>query len=148
MDNNAMEQHLRILDRCEGIKTDSTTFYVSWALKDLVKASIPEAKLCETFGLNGDPCHILSFNMPDNKSNWVVFIKQDNIKKYGHTCLMAYHLSQPIGFTETNAPGYNIMPFAEAYEILCKKSKSLLYKLSSPLSPEALVNLMLFSHNN
>ena len=148
MDTNMTEQYLRILERCVGINTDSTTFDVRWSLIDLVKASIPEANLCETFGLNGDPCHILSFNMPNNKSNWVVFIKQDKIKKYGHNCLIAYHLSRPIGFTETNAPGYNIMPFAEAYETLCKKSKNLLYRFNNPLSPEALVNLMLFSHKN
>ena len=57
MDTRERHQHIRILERCADINNDSTTFDVRWALTDLIKASIPEANLRETFGLNGDPCH-------------------------------------------------------------------------------------------
>ena len=141
-------QHLRILERCANITTDSTTFEVRWALTDLINASIPGAKLRETYGLNGDPCHILSVSMPENKSNWVIVIKRHNIMKYGRDCLMVYHLSHAIDFNKVYTSNFKTSLFSDAYETLCDRSPDILYRYDFHLSPEALVSQMLVHLNN
>ena len=148
MDTRERHQHIRILERCADINNDSTTFDVRWALTDLIKASIPEANLRETFGLNGDPCHILSFNMPEEKGNWVVIIKKSNIQKYGRDCLMVYHLRRAIDFIKVNTSNFKTMLFSDAYEILCDRSPDILYRYDVHLSCEALVGQMLVHLNN
>lgn len=148
MDTCERHQHLRILEKCAGITTDSSTFDVRWALTDLIKASIPEAKLYETYGLNGDPCHILSFNMPKDQSNWVVIIKKKNIEKYGRDCLMVFHLRRAIDFIKVTTSNFKHFLFSDAYEILCDRSPDILYRYDFHLSCEALVNQMLVHLNN
>ena len=141
-------QHLRLLEQCARITTDSMPCEVKDAFLKLVYASIPGANVRECYGFTQDPCHILSINMPEYKSNWVIIIKRQNIMKYGRDCLMAYHLRLGINFDKVYSSDFKTSLFSDAYEILCDRSKDLLYRYDIHLSCEALVHQMLVHMNN
>ena len=147
MDTRKRHQHLQILERCARITTDSSPFDVRWVLTDLIKSSIPEATIRECSGLTGDPCHILSFDMPQKKSNWVVIIKRHNIIKYGRDCLVVYHLRHGIDFKKVYESNFKTSLFSDGYETLCDRSQDILYRYDFHLSVEALVGEMLLFLN-
>lgn len=131
------------LDRCAAIDTDFFASMVAKRLTEYVSAAIPGATVREKIGYTTDPIHVLSISMPDYK-NWVIFITNENIQKYGKSCLNVYHLRHAIDFVDAAAPELRSMPFHKAYEKLCAESPNLLEHDVDTMSCETLVNRMLF----
>ena len=142
MDTNRSRRE-EALRKCANISNQTTSYDVKQTLISLVYASIPGASIRQHDGYFNENHQIISFNMPNDASNWVVIISNDVIRERGHNCLKVYHLSHAIDFFNFYTSPFRNLSFYEGYARLCEIDCCRLYRYSIYLSPEALVSEML-----
>ena len=145
MDTNSFNQARREDAYASGtrISKTSSSHEVLEMLRTLVCAAIPGATIRENSGFSHDKEQVLSINMPDYSSNWVVIISNDTIRKSGVYCLKVFHLSSAIDFSQYYTSPFKNYPFHEAYAFMCMSDRKCLHSYHHPLTPEGLVVEML-----